>query len=1300
MKGHQKMSGIFQNIKKLKLDENSSSESVRLEEVSRKDIAIIGMYGKISTANNIQEYWDILSGGKDCIRKIPKYRSNDVDAFLSTQGIEKEKLEYAMYAYMDDIDKFDYNFFSMSPTEASLMDPSQRLFLETAINTVEDAGYEGKRIIGSKTGVYVGYSSDSIGDYKSLVFSNKKFLPVASIPGNIKSIIAGRVSYILDLKGPAIIIDTACSSSLVAVHYACQGIRNGECDMAIAGGVSINLLPFKPNTEEGIGIVSSNARTRTFDDSSDGTGGGEGVAAILLKPLSKALYDGDNIYAVIKGSAINQDGSSNGITSPNSLAQRDVIISAWRDAGIDPQTISYIEAHGTGTKLGDPIEVDGIQKAFRTVTSKKQFCAVGSVKTNIGHLDSAAGIAGLIKVVLALYHKRIPPTLHFNRPNKKVNFEDSPLYINDRLMLWEERDIPRRCGVSAFGLSGTNCHMVLEEFRSAPEKEENTSENQILTLSAKTENALKNLLKSYIEYAEKNKISNLDNVCYTSNTGRGHYNCRLAVILGRDEDFKEKLSRLLNLGFENITIEGVYYGIHTEVSDNKKVKGKGELTRNEKKALDDIAVEKIDRMTDFNQGGDKKALEELGILYIQGADIPWEKLYEVRKMKKVSLPVYPFENTRCWLETGEAVPETEELFHTVYWKREELELEEAKNSSEGCTLVLKDNLETGQGIIKRLRDEGKDVIEVEMGNFYVKISDQKFFIGNTQSDYDQLIKETKGHNIATVLHFASISSQYVIYDIEQLNNIQKKGIYSLFYLVKAILSNRIKQNMQIILVSKYANEVTGMEKYICPENAALFGLGKVVSQEYEGIGLRCIDIDDISTMDNILREIRLPTNSYVTAYREGARYVETIDSLKIPATDKKEMELKKEGAYLVTGGMGEIGLTISRHLALKGNINLVLIGRSDFPEREKWEGIIKDGNNMKLINKLKLIREIEKYGSRVVYYCADVSKMEEMQDVLTQIRRQFGCINGILHCAGVAGDGFLLNKDENIFKNVVLPKINGTWILDKLTENDSIDFFVLFSSITSILGAPGQGDYTAANAYLDAFALYRNRLGKRTMSINWTAWQETGMTSDYGIRKGSSILKTIAVSKALEAFYTVLCGLKAPRVVIGEPDYDELAKLPDYILGTFSKAIMERIKKQNKTKKSENIEKSRNEMVEVKIIGGQTDGYSDVQRKLARLWAQVLGLKEVSIYDNFHELGGNSILAIQLLRDITQEYHGSLDITDIFAYPTIAELAGYIEKQLKNVKELSIDDVLEKLAAGDLSIDEVESLMESVGNKK
>ena len=330
------------------LSENLSEENlVKAQDISAKDIAVIGMGLNMPLAEDIDKFWDNLMKGVDCIHDLPSDRKEKISRMIDNNIFGLQGCSTFPAGYIDGVDEFDYTFFKLTPHEASLMDPHQRLFLQTAWQTFEDAGYSGEKLAGTKTGVYVGFNSWSY--YQHMIWLLDKQSIALSMAGNLPSVIAGRISYILDLKGPAMIIDTACSSSLVSIHLACRAIRSGECEQALAGGVHVNLLPVESGVK--LGIESTDYRARTFDENSTGTGQGEGVAAVLLKPLSRAITDGDNIYAVIKGSSVNQDGRSIGLTAPNAEAQEEVIKAAWLDSGINPETLSYIECHGTGTKL-------------------------------------------------------------------------------------------------------------------------------------------------------------------------------------------------------------------------------------------------------------------------------------------------------------------------------------------------------------------------------------------------------------------------------------------------------------------------------------------------------------------------------------------------------------------------------------------------------------------------------------------------------------------------------------------------------------------------------------------------------------------------------------------------------------------------------------------------------------------------------------------------------------------------------------------------------------------------------------
>ncbi|WP_342563155.1 condensation domain-containing protein [Paenibacillus sp. FSL R7-0345] len=625
-------------LKRILTDEikNSVYELRDSSENKTTEIAIIGMSVQMPLADSLDEFWDNICNRVDCVRPLPEIRKTDMDLYKSYSYKECRETSYIEAGYLEEIDKFDYEFFRLTPKEAKLMDPHLRLFLQKAWHAIEDAGYGNNKLKGTKTGVYVGHiNSGALLNYHQMIKELEPDSFSLAMTGNLAAMIPSRVSYLLDLKGPSITIDTTCSSSLVAIHTACQAILLGDCDQALVGSVKIIM---DPERQDSIGIESSSGRAKAFDDSSDGTGVGEGAAVIFMKPFRQAQADGDHIYAVIKGSAVNQDGTSIGITAPSAAAQANVIAESWAKANIDPKTISYIEAHGTGTKLGDPIEVAGIQQAFQRFTNRKQFCGLGTVKSNIGHLDQAAGITGLIKAVLSLKKRMIAPTLHFNIPNREISFETSPVYINDRLKQWDTvDDEPRRCGVSAFGLSGTNCHIVLEEY-CAPRiglNEEEAQRWNVFTLSAKNEESLVTLLQKY----EQLKYGDLRDLCYTVNTGRGHYNFRLAIVFKTLTELTAVIRQILAEGLAANCGDKWHYGISGENMGNH-----GHL-----KFLNGEAGKKLAEFLE-NQQTESTSLQELCKYYIGGADVEWERLYINENRTKVSLPAYPFNRLRCWVD--------------------------------------------------------------------------------------------------------------------------------------------------------------------------------------------------------------------------------------------------------------------------------------------------------------------------------------------------------------------------------------------------------------------------------------------------------------------------------------------------------------------------------------------------------------------------------------------------------------------------------------------------------------------------
>lgn len=481
------------------------------------DIAVIGLGGRFPGADDCAAFWRNL---RDGVESIATLSEEELAASGVPARLRRDQSYVNRRGVLEGIDLFDAAFFGVTPREAELMDPQQRLFLECAWETLEQAGYDPRRFRGS-IGCYAGSSSSG---YLFNLFPNGLMLQsaadMAAVLGVEKDSLPTRVSYKLDLEGPSVAVQTACSTSLVAVHLACQGLLAGECDMALAGGISINVPQKVGYLYQKGGIASPDGHCRTFDADARGTVGGNGVGLVLLKRLEDAQADGDHILALIKGSAVNNDGADKvGYTAPRIEGQAKVIEAAQAAAGVEPDSITYVEAHGTATPMGDPIEVAALTQAFRAGTDRRGFCALGSAKTNIGHLDAAAGIAGLIKTVLALFHKQIPPSLHFSRPNPEIAFADTPFYVNEKLADWMRHGTPRRAGVSSFGLGGTNAHVVLEE---APPSGSVSEEPwpHLFVLSARSEAALNETCRRLVSHLREDRPGRPADICYTLQEGR------------------------------------------------------------------------------------------------------------------------------------------------------------------------------------------------------------------------------------------------------------------------------------------------------------------------------------------------------------------------------------------------------------------------------------------------------------------------------------------------------------------------------------------------------------------------------------------------------------------------------------------------------------------------------------------------------------------------------------------------------------------------------------------------------------
>ncbi|HEY0794068.1 MAG TPA: beta-ketoacyl synthase N-terminal-like domain-containing protein, partial [Chthoniobacterales bacterium] len=606
-------------------------------------IAIVGLFGRFPMAGNPDEFWDNLISGRDCITEVPEDRW-DYRAYFEPKPSPPGKTYNRWGGFLKDVDKFDPAFFRIPPKEAEFMDPQERLFLETVWRTLEDAGYRKSALRQKPVGVFVGIM---YGQYQLLGLERSRPGQMLSLNASYASI-ANRVSYFFDWTGPSLALDSMCSSSLTAIHLACASLAKGESEYAIAGGVNLLLHPSRDVGLAQGGFAAADGRCKSFGAGGDGYVPGEGVAAVLLKPLSRAVAAGDHVYAVIKATSINHGGKTNGYTVPNPNAQAALIADSLRKAAIDPRTITCVEAHGTGTSLGDPIEVTGLTQAFQLAlgpdqTLPRHFCALGSVKSNIGHLEAAAGVAGLVKVLLQLQHCTLVPSLHARPLNPHIVFADSPFAVQHEAAPWHEPTFeqggktitcPRRAGISSFGAGGANAHVIIEEFSGPPPAGMPSDDGPVLlVLSAANSERLSEVARSLLVWVTKvsgtqNARPGLREIAYTLQVGREGLEERVAFTVSSWADLSERLATFAD-------------------TDRRTgfIQGNARLERGTSAAIME-GEEGRQFLQNLIRNGQ---LVRLARLWVGGVEIPWEDVWAGQRVRRVSLPGYPFSRERYWV---------------------------------------------------------------------------------------------------------------------------------------------------------------------------------------------------------------------------------------------------------------------------------------------------------------------------------------------------------------------------------------------------------------------------------------------------------------------------------------------------------------------------------------------------------------------------------------------------------------------------------------------------------------------------
>ena len=838
-------------------------------EFQKTPIAVIGMAGRFPGAKNSAELWKNLAAGVCSITSIPSERSSFWD--LDNLG-GKNPSRCAVGGFLRDIDRFDAQFFGISPKEAAVMDPQQRLFLEEAWRAVEDAGYSIDALGRLRGGVYVGVMNT---DYQDLLTRVNALRPEAhELMGNAGSILAARIAYHLNFRGPAMAIDTACSSSLVAVHLACRALQQGEIDLALAGGVTLYLTQKRYTLMDQAGMLSAAGVCRPFDDAADGFVPGEAAAVVVLKRLDDALAAGDCIDGVILSSGINQSGKTNGITAPSTQSQLELIQQVLSEAQVDPSTIDFLEAHGTGTRLGDPIEIEAVTKAFQD--GARVNVRLGSLKANIGHTSAAAGIAGLIKVLLAMRHGAIPPQIHFEKGNHHARFSEG-MRINSSLESWKAVEHGRRAAVSAFGFSGTNAHLIVEEClaeRRGPGRliQENAPAKFWIVLSARTGEALEqkaNELKQWLETAADDAA--LGDLSFTLTVGRSSLDERLAFLAETLNEARAGLEQFLTGG-----------------------EGAIRLWRGRAKPGAPAA----------------SAFGGAGEAWVAGAVVDWARYFEGGR--RIHLPGYPFGGERHWFENDGPASN---LLYEIEWEALET-LAIAGEKEAGSWLVLADGGGMAERFADRLSRGGQpfhllggaelanpEKISAKLNEIAAADPPLKRVIDFRSLDLtDELSRSASGEVTATLarsVHF-----------------------------IQALA--RSKSNVSVHWITRGAQAVLPND-IVSPARAAVWGLGRAIAVEFPQLWGGMIDFEagnvvEPGSLDRLVAEIVSSTDDNQIAMRAGRRYAPRLKPAA-PTGLVAPLPVVANAAYLITGGLGALGLATAEWLSERGARHLILIGR-------------------------------------------------------------------------------------------------------------------------------------------------------------------------------------------------------------------------------------------------------------------------------------------------------------------------------------------------------------------------------------
>jgi acyl transferase domain-containing protein/non-ribosomal peptide synthetase component F/thioesterase domain-containing protein/acyl carrier protein len=1134
-------------------------------------LAVVGMACRFPGAQTPDEFWANLLAEVDSTEEL-------TDDDLRAAGLSEAEFNDAGYVRRIGLVRggglFDAGYFGMGGREAELVDPQQRFFLETAHDALQDAGYDPDQYDG-RIGLFGGTGLNLYG------WLNVAMNPAESELTHLQGLLAvekdhaaTRAAYRLNLRGPAISVQTACSTSLVAICTAARALVLGECEIAIAGGTNMVANPSGYRYAPG-GINSPDGLCRAFDKDSAGTTPGMGSGFVVLRLLRDALEAGDTIHAVLIGAATNNDGSDKiGYTAPSIRGQESVLRAAHRSASVGPHSIAYVEAHGTGTALGDPIEIFALNRAFGERPESVPPCAIGSVKTNIGHLDAAAGVAGFIKTALTVKHGVIPPSLHFMAPNPEIDF--GSFRVNTAATPWPTSFDRRRAGVSAFGVGGTNAHVVLEEAPSSLPGDP-AQPWQLVVLSADSEPVLRRSADRLAAHLEAYPDANLADVAFTLQVGRRARTHRLALV-ARDVDDAVAVLRSwdtgrLRLGQADVDGPPQRPWVHPE--------------------------------SDADDDARRDALDGVATAWAAGVPIDWSALHRGARRRRIPLPTYPFEKRRYFIEIEGATPSPERrgLADAAYLPTWTRTLGNAARAGNRC-LVVHDATELADEIVARLGTAGAQLVTASPGDGLMA-----------------LVRRLRAESSVptTIIHCVGANEQSLV------------GYRSLLALARTLAVEHVVEVTEVVVITDAGQAVAG-EGALNPFAAMQAGLAHVMRQELRGVACRTIDVaacvDPLPiAAGNAVAESLAPPVDPLVALRGADRWVPAYTPLPL-ASPPERSALRERGTYLVLGAGGTIGRAIADHLARRVRANLVLVRRSPWRDQEHAD-------------------RLTAYGAEVMTVSADIADPENLRGVVREAEARFGPIHGVVNAAGVVQEDYaalLGDLDEAVCERNFRVKLTATEALWEVFGERDVDFCVMCSSVSVVLGGLGYGAYAAANAYLDAFVeRARRRHGARWLAIDWDAWRGEPAETGSGLGAGPE-RHSLSGEEGGDLFERMVTGHHlTPRLVNSMTDLNQ--RLAAWVTIDGARELPARAGRRYPRPD-----------LKVAYVAPRTT----TETVLAEIWSEALSLDSAGVFDDFFDLGGDSLLALHLVDAMEREFGRPVPLESVLASTTIERLAELV----------------------------------------